>query len=731
MSHQPKIIYEFGPYRLDTTERQLLRENEAIPLQPKIFDLLLALVERRGRLLEKDELMKLIWPDTVVEEANLANNISILRKTLNENGERFIETVPKRGYRFVATVTMVADELAEFAIQEQSGSQTVVAESEQAANTSELLSAHPAVKADGFAGKVKRHKRVALIVLAVPMLSSASLFYFILKPPLPPKVTGAAQITTSGRGKSFYSPTMYRMSSALVTDGPRLYFTEWTVPTQVASAGGETVKIPESFSNSAIGDISPNRSELLVSQGDAENEGSLWVLPVLGGAPRRLGDLLGHDATWTPDGRQIVYANGSSLYLAKSDGSESRKWLTVDGRPYWPRWSPSGNRLRFTVTNPPSRSASLWEVGADGSNLHPLLPGWNSPANECCGNWTADGRYFVFQSTHNRTTNIWARREQRGFFERGSQGPVQLTFGPLNYYFPTPSLDGKKLFVVGDQKRGELVRYDAKTQQLVSYLGGISAEYLAFSTDGEWVAYVTYPEGILWRSKVNGEQRRQLSFSPMQAVLPRWSPDGKQIVFTASTLGKPWKIYLVSADGGGPQQLTPDERREQDPGWSPDGKKLVFAAGTDRELSGSAIYLLEMETRQLSKLPGSDGLYSPRWSPDGRYIAAHNVVLQNKLLLFDLTTQNWTELFSGRRAGAPHWSRDGRYIYFVGTHEDGRAIFRVGIGDRKIDLWASLKGARLAQGVFGAWNGWTLDDQPLMLRDEGTQDVYALEWQTP
>lgn len=370
-------------------------------------------------------------------------------------------------------------------------------------------------------------------------------------------------------------------------------------------------------------------------------------------------------------------------------------------------------------------------MGADGSNLHPLLPGWNSPANECCGNWTADGRYFVFQSTHNRTTNIWARREQRGFFERGSQGPVQLTFGPLNYYFPTPSLDGKKLFVVGDQKRGELVRYDAKTQQLVSYLGGISAEYLAFSTDGEWVAYVTYPEGILWRSKVNGEQRRQLSFSPMQAVLPRWSPDGKQIVFTASTLGKPWKIYLVSADGGGPQQLTPDERREQDPGWSPDGKKLVFAAGTDRELSGSAIYLLEMETRQLSKLPGSDGLYSPRWSPDGRYIAAHNVVLQNKLLLFDLTTQNWTELFSGRRAGAPHWSRDGRYIYFVGTHEDGRAIFRVGIGDRKIDLWASLKGARLAQGVFGAWNGWTLDDQPLMLRDEGTQDVYALEWQTP
>src|SRR5262245_54382807 len=102
MGHQPKQIYEFGPYRLDAAQRLLMRDGEVIPLQPKVFDLLLALVERHGRLLEKDELMKLVWPDAIVEEANLANNISILRKTLSENGERFVETVPKRGYRFVA-----------------------------------------------------------------------------------------------------------------------------------------------------------------------------------------------------------------------------------------------------------------------------------------------------------------------------------------------------------------------------------------------------------------------------------------------------------------------------------------------------------------------------------------------------------------------------------------------------------------------------------------------------
>jgi DNA-binding winged helix-turn-helix (wHTH) protein/TolB-like protein/Tfp pilus assembly protein PilF len=104
MSHRSQHIYEFESFRLDVAERLLLRDGEVVPLQPKVFDLLLTLVEHHGHLLEKDELMKLVWPDVIVEEANLATNISILRKTLSENGERLIETVPKRGYRFVASV---------------------------------------------------------------------------------------------------------------------------------------------------------------------------------------------------------------------------------------------------------------------------------------------------------------------------------------------------------------------------------------------------------------------------------------------------------------------------------------------------------------------------------------------------------------------------------------------------------------------------------------------------
>src|SRR5262245_57499418 len=111
MSHQSKHLYVFGLFRLDAGERLLLREGESVPLTPKTFDLLLALVEHHGHLVEKDELLKLVWPETFVEEANLSYNISLIRRALGdgENGQRYIETVPKRGYRFVATVRRQGD----------------------------------------------------------------------------------------------------------------------------------------------------------------------------------------------------------------------------------------------------------------------------------------------------------------------------------------------------------------------------------------------------------------------------------------------------------------------------------------------------------------------------------------------------------------------------------------------------------------------------------------------
>jgi Tol biopolymer transport system component len=517
----------------------------------------------------------------------------------------------------------------------------------------------------------------------------------------------------------------------LFSDGLRLYFSElkdgdgYSVLAQVSSIGGQTVAIPSPFANAQVLGISPNRSELLVSSRLTAlgQKAPLWTLPVLGGSPRRVGDLVARDAAWSPDGQRIVYANGSELYLAKSNGTESHNLVKLAGEPHWPRWSPDGGRLRFTLRDTKTASTSLWEVASDGKHLHPLLPGWSNPAAECCGSWTPDGKYFVFKSSHNEKPAIWAIREKEGFLRKLSDQPVQLTSGPMNFGGPAPSQDGSKLFVVGEHLRGELVRYDARTQQFVSYLSGISAEGLEFSKDGEWVAYVTYPEGNLWRSKVDGSQRLQLTFPPLQVYQSSWSPDGKKIAFAAHAPGRPKKVYVVSSQGGSPQQLMPEEQDELGPNWSPDGNSLVFGVGT-RNTGNREIQLLDFKTHHVSTLPGSEGLFSPRWSPDGRYLSALPSD-QQKLMLFNVRTQQWQEL-ANLDINMPRWSRDGKYIYFLNLPPDQPALFRVRVGDQRLERLASLKGFQRSGPM-----GLAPDDSPLLTRDISTQEIYALDWEAP
>ena len=292
---------------------------------------------------------------------------------------------------------------------------------------------------------------------------------------------------------------------------------------------------------------------------------------------------------------------------------------------------------------------------------------------------------------------------------------------------PVQSTDGKKLFVVGRTFRGELTRYDLKSGRFESYLGGISAEYVSFSKDGQWVAYVSYPEGTLWRSKMDGSERLQLTYAPSQALMPRWSPDGKTILFfDASGTNKPSKIYEVSPEGGSPRPLMPDNPDPQaDPNWSPDGSKIVFA-GLSADAT-SSIRVFDLATRQVSTLPGSQGMYSPRWSPDGRYIPALSID-SKKLLLFDLQTRQWTELAQGSM-GWLEWSKDGQYLQAADGSGTG-AVIRIRLSDHKTERVVDLKNFATV-GYYGFWFAVAPDDSPIMLRNAGAQDVYALDWEEP
>ncbi len=551
----------------------------------------------------------------------------------------------------------------------------------------------------------------------VVLVVIAALIYLQSRPLPPPKVSGYVAVTHDSYPKDLVG-----------TDGARLYFSEDASAglslAQVSVSGGEVAHVAVPAPTMVPLNVSPDGSTLLVANevGETSFIGPLWGVPVLGGSPQRLGDAVGQSAAWSPDGQTIAYANGRDLFLAKSDGTEPRKLASASARVFKVAWSPDGAVIRFSVGDRLSRAHSLWQVSVNGSSLQPLLPGWQTAPSECCGNWTEDGKYFVFQVGG----NIWALAEKGNWFGKADGQPVQLTTGPMTYSSPLPSKDGKKLFVVGTLARGELARYDASSSQFVPFLSGISADGVSFSKDGQWAAYVSYPDGTLWRSKVDGTQRMQLSYPPLAAFAPRWSPDGRQIVFYVFSAGQKSKLYMVSTDGGTPRELMPgDSEDEWDPTWSPDGTRIAFGGGITDQNAG--VRILDVKTQQVSTLPGSSGLFSPRWSPDGRYMVAMPSDSRS-LMLFDFATQKWQEIATISMA-FPNWSKSGEYIYFL-HEEDQPSVMRVRISDRKLERVADLKNFPQT-GSYGIWLGMAPDDSPLLLRDTGTQEIYSLDWQAP
>jgi eukaryotic-like serine/threonine-protein kinase len=577
------------------------------------------------------------------------------------------------------------------------------------------------------AGKPLPHSRIALLAGAI-LIAVLVLIARLRSPLPPPKLLSSVQLSNDGRQKL----------GSLVTDGSRLYFNEVLAGgngiAQITTSGGETTSIPAGLPGVVLCDISPSGSEFLVKSnvGSTDPDVPLWIFPVLGGSPRRLVNVLAFDAAWTPDGQKITYSHGTDLYVASKEGRDPQKLVTVAGRARWLRWSPDGRVLRFTLFEPKVSSSSLWEVSAEGIHLHALLPGWNNPPAECCGNWTPDGKHFIFQSTRNGATNLWVIGEKGGLFQKARHEPALLTTGPLNLSQPVPSKDGKRVFAIGGLPRSQLVRFDSRSRKFVPYLSGISARGVDFSRDGAWVTYVAVPEGTVWRCKTDGSERLQLSFPPLQAGLPRWSPDGERIAFMATTPGKPKKIYSVSSEGGTPEPMIPGEQNQWDPGWSPDGTRLVFASNRVAEASTSAmaLHLLDLRTQQVSTLPGSEGLYSPRWSPDGNHIAALKVGTEF-LWLYDLKTQKWEEL-AKVGVGFPSWSQDGNYIYFDDIpfqRESG--FFRIGIRDRKVERIIGLKGLLYQYESLDFWTGLTPDDSLLAEKTIGHQEIYALDRESP
>ena len=541
MSNKDAFIYRFGVFEIDLRAAELRKNGVKLRLQDQPYQVLLKLLEHHGEIVSREELRSILWhEDTFVDfETGLNTAIKRLRETLGDSADSptFIETLPRRGYRFIATV--------ERPVGEESGI------------------SGPSSPPESSAGKnlLKRTGVIAGVVVLVLICVA-----FWRSQPQPPTVTNIVRITNDGKAKNpINSP---------VTDGVHLYFTEGMPDTsgsgiaQVSAAGGETTWITTTLQDVwAVSPVSPDRSELLVSKVARVGSDSviqLWVQPLPAGAPHHVGNISAILATWTPDGTHIVYADAGNIMMANKDGSEPHQLAKVSGLVFCIRYSPDGRRIRFDLHDPRIDSSSIWEMDANGTDSHPLFPDWKESSFQRCGNWSPDGDYYYFLAGRGNAQAIWVMPERRSIFRRAAAGPSRLTSGPLRFNAPIVSSDGKRLFVLGEELRVELQRYDLQARRFDSYLPGLSAGPVDFSRDRKWIAYVAYPDMTLWRSRVDGSDKMQLTFPPVRAYGPRWSPDGSQIVFTDVQFDSPWKIYLLSPSGGSPEVLTQTNTNEVD-----------------------------------------------------------------------------------------------------------------------------------------------------------------------
>jgi Tol biopolymer transport system component/DNA-binding winged helix-turn-helix (wHTH) protein len=718
-------VFKFADVEVHEREFRLLKAGEVLPVEPKAFRVLLFLLRNPQKLMTKEELLNAVWSDAAVSENSLTRAIALLRRVLGDDPHepRYIATVTSVGYRFVRPVevfeevdgNLVAPVKATDVIGNVlTGPPANGQQTELAVAPPPQTSENPGggTKSGNSKDQSRQGVRKWLLFAAAILAICLAAAYWYLNRPLPvPRIAEYKPITRDGRGKWLTG-----------TDGGRLYFNLAPTydPAQIGVAGGESTRIPIAMKAPVIQDVSPDGSTFLIENWDDNN---LWSAGVLGEPLRHLTTVDTRAAAWSPDGKTIVYTTpDGAISLMRSDGTEAHRLASAGGIADDIDWSPDGSTFRFF------RDDALWEMSSSGSNLHRLLPEW--PTGHCCGRWTPDGRFFVFLSGIRHITGttaflgsqIWIIDERRGPIRRPSPQPQQLTSGPMGWCCITPSKDGKTIFATGQTARGELVRFDARSRQLQPYMGGISAEFLSYSRDGKSVAYATYPDGKLWRADSDGSERVQLSGPPAYPGGISWSPDRAQLAFSDTPPFKDnYVMYLMPAQGGNPTRIIPaDDGPQGDATWSPDGSRIAFWAGQPND-----IRIVDLASHQITALPGSAGLFSPRWSPDGRSIIAMTVD-SSTLKILDLATQRWSILLRHGGMGFPSWSHDGRYVYILYLSGDKAGVYRIRVTGGKAEKIVDLTGFHHT-GTVNFWFGLDPTDAPLLLRDNGSDDIYALK----
>ncbi|HEX8811280.1 MAG TPA: winged helix-turn-helix domain-containing protein, partial [Terracidiphilus sp.] len=407
----------FGLYEVDLSTGELWRAGHRIKLQSQPFKVLTVLLEHAGEVVTREELQFRLWGnDTIVDfDHSLATAINKIREALRDSAEnpRFVETLARRGYRFIAPVNPVS-----YPLDSPSGAPLITpdpdgngAHLEATSNGASALAAssvaerrepaagsassRPPVSATAAPStkpqRIPLAGKVASVAIAVGIVGLVGGYFFGARH------AGAGPVHISQltqNGHLAVGSAITENFTPSITDGYRLF-----VPTleggksaiaTVPITGGSPVNlsIPNEVAAPTLGDISPDGSQLLLRNHlSPESEQPLWVVPANGGSALRVGNVVAHDATWMPDGHGILYAAGNDLYLTQSTSSQPEHYASVPGRAFWLRWNPEGKLLRFTIVDPIAHTQTLWQLSPSDRSPQPILNGFSEPASECCGVW--------------------------------------------------------------------------------------------------------------------------------------------------------------------------------------------------------------------------------------------------------------------------------------------------------------------------------------------------------
>ena len=687
-------ILLFEPFRLDASQRLLFRDNEEIPLPPKILDTLLVLVQHQGRVLDKDYLMKLIWPGSFVEEGSLARNISLLRKTLGvrktlgecPDDQRFIQTIPKRGYRFVAPVqTLLADESAPShhngkKLGATLNHEVLMEEPDRVARTQNAIIARGADRIEiepvppaiphPDSIPLRFHLYAALACLIVAVTTAIAVWNMRTAPP--PLVTRTAIALPSDLR---LLPTL-DVPIALSPDGrqlayvakegvaglPRLYVRLLSQREDRPLAGTERANHPF---------FSPDGQWIGFFSG-----GNLKKVSLTSGAViticRTGADLRG--ASWGAGNRIVFGTDGSTgLFVVSADGGVPEPLTTVaegESNHRWPELLPGGKALLFTVGMEGSYdNASIAVQRLDGTTHTILLQGGTFP------HYLASGHLV-----YSRADSILAVAfDLKGLEVRSSPVPmVESMSAPTSPIGAAPfavSTAGTLAYVPYSPQEGAMklvwVDRDGSAKEL-GHDGTYDFEqgsYPRLSPDNDQVAI-----------QVNGRRRDVWIYSISRGTIvrftheginskPTWTPDGRRVVYQSNRAGRS-NLFWQPTHGRGPEEpMTPSSPGTQYPGsFSPDGH--VFLYSEIRPGTGRDIFFLRVEgdrTPQVYIQTPSDET-TPRFSPDGRYVAyVSDETRRNEVYLQPITSNGAKYRISVDGGAEVVWGKTGELFYRSGS----------------------------------------------------------------